>query len=303
VRRIGVIHNRTSRHNRVASADRAPPPGVLHESPQTHEDLDAALARLAAAGLDLLVIDGGDGTIREVLTRAPAHFVAGVPPIAVLPSGKTNALALDLGAPLGWGLQDALGAAGQGRFTRRAPLEVTRLGAGTPLARGFIFGAGAYVRAIDLAQRAHRLGAFNSVAIGLTLASAALRTLLGGPRSKWRRGVPMRLSPPGAAAPRQIFLLLASTLKRLPLGLKPFGPPSADLRTLLIEAPPTRLPQAIGPLLRGEQPEWLEPFGYRRRTVEALDLHLDGRFVLDGEAFTGGELQLTRGVELEFVKP
>ena len=51
-------------------------------------------------------MDGGDGTLREVLTALPGAF-ATPPLLAVLPSGKTNILALDLGTPHGWTLEAA----------------------------------------------------------------------------------------------------------------------------------------------------------------------------------------------------
>jgi hypothetical protein len=300
--RTGVITNPMSRRNRQGPSRQAAP-GVVTAAPADLPALDVALARFAAEGLDLLVIDGGDGAVREVLTRAPSRFGQALPPIAILPSGKTNALALDLGARPGWSLEQAIAGFEAGRLTRRAPLEVTRAGAAEPCLRGFIFGAGAYVQGIELAQKAHRAGAFDSIAVGVTLAVAAVRTATGGPTSSWRPGVPMRLGPPGASDRRQVFLLLAASLKRFPLRMKPFGPPSADLRTLVVDAPPRRLLRALPPLLMGAEPAWLETAGYRRRTVDSLDLSLESRFVLDGETYPGGELHVARGPELAFVKP
>jgi hypothetical protein len=75
------------------------------------------------------------------------------------------------------------------------------------------------------------------------------------------------------------------------------------MRTLVVDAPPRRLVQALPPLFRGGEVDWLEDAGYHRRTVAAFDVVLDSRFVLDGEAFAGGELHVGRGPELEFVKP
>ena len=301
--RTGVIHNPRSRWNR-RGGPRPTRDGVLEAAPATREALDEALARFAAEGLDLLVIDGGDGTVREVLTRAPSHFRQGLPRLAVLPSGKTNALALDLGAPMGWTLEAAMEAAGRGRVTHRAPLEVTRLGAEAPLVRGFIFGAGVYVRATELAQRTHRLGAFNSLAVALTLAAAAVQTLAAGPGSHWRAGVPMRLQCGDAPAePKPVFLLLASSLERLPLDVKPFGPPGPGLKTLTVEAPPRRLLRALPPLLAGDEPAWLEAAGYRRGVAGAFDVQLDSRFVLDGESFAGGQLRVAEGAPLAFGAP
>src|SRR5687768_18583653 len=48
----------------------------------------------------MLVINGGDGTVQATLTELHngGHFGDQPPPVAVLPSGKTNLIALDLGA-------------------------------------------------------------------------------------------------------------------------------------------------------------------------------------------------------------
>src|SRR3546814_14166017 len=87
-----------------------------------------------------------------------------MPRRAILPSGKTNALALDLGVPLDWAVADVVEAAVRGQFVRRAPIEIYRDGADQPDVRGFLFGAGAFVRATKVAQRTHRFGAFNGLA-------------------------------------------------------------------------------------------------------------------------------------------
>lgn len=304
MKRAGVIHNPKSRHNRGVEAPRGSD-AVLVEAPRGRQALDETLARFAEENLDLLVIDGGDGTVREVLTRAPRHFGKGLPALAVLPSGKTNALAFDLGAPPGWSIKGALQSAREGRFRARRPIEVFRAGEETPLVRGFIFGAGAFVRATDLAQRTHKLGAFEDVAVGLTLGGAVFRTLFGGPRSGWRSGEPMRIgfgdAPPCTG---DIFLLLASTLERLPLGVQPLGPPDRGrMRSLAVEAPPRRLLRALPRLLSGAETPWLAEAGYHQRVDERIEVDLDTSFVLDGETFPGGQLSLRLGAPLQFVTP
>src|SRR3546814_6394575 len=76
--------------------------------------LNETLERFAAEGVDLLVVDGGDGTVRDVISAAPAAFGDRMPRMAILPSGKTNALALDLGVPLDWAVANVVEAAARG---------------------------------------------------------------------------------------------------------------------------------------------------------------------------------------------
>jgi diacylglycerol kinase family enzyme len=276
------------------------------ESPHSHDELDATLARFAACGIDLLVVDGGDGTVRDVLTQASAHFTHGLPMMAVLPSGKTNALALDLGAPGGWPLEAALESARKGRTRTRRPLEVIRAGEETPLARGFLFGAGVFVRATDMAPDTHRMGAFEGLAIAMTFGAAAFQTFFGGQRSGWRAGERMRVGFAGEPAHSEdVFLILASTLERLPLGAQPFGPPRTDglIRSLTVGAPPKRLLNALPIILSGADTPWLEKAGYRRRALEHFEVALETSFVLDGEVYHGGQLDVRAAPPVEFVVP
>lgn len=299
--RTGLIWNQHSHRNRGAGRDPLPD-GVLDVVPEDESQLFSELRRFKAAGVELLVIDGGDGTVREVLTRLPEAWGGSTPRLAVLPSGKTNALALDLGVPLGTTFEQMLAAAAVDRTKRRTCLEVLRPGQTLPERRGFLFGTGAFVRATELAQRNHGLGLFDNAAIGVTLAGATVRTLLGGPNDPWRRGEAVKLSTSGRGL-QAMFVIMASTLKRFPLGLRPYGEPREGLKVLSAAAPPKRLLRALRLILPGRDAPWLEAAGYRRHDVDRFDLDLPGAFVLDGEIFEGGDLSVRQGPQLEFVIP
>ncbi len=276
----------------------APAPGVLVAEPGTPAELAEALRAFARHGLDLLVVDGGDGTVREVLGLAPEAFGDGLPRMAVLASGTTNVLATDLGAGPGWSLADAIASP---RTVVRAPVEVRRLDAPEPLRRGFVFGAGAYVEAVRLSRRAHHTrGLGRVVVVSAALAGAGARTAIGGRKSALRAGVSMRVQH-GREEAR--FLLLASTLERLPLGVKPFGPRRAGLKVLDVAGSPRRLRFALPLLLAGRDRPWLAEAGYRRADPERLHVVLRTPYVLDGEEFEGGDLVLTRGAPITFVVP
>ena len=64
------------------------------------DQVGTALETIARVRPKMLVINGGDGTVQAALTELynGGHFIDGPPPVAVLPSGKTNLIALDLGA-------------------------------------------------------------------------------------------------------------------------------------------------------------------------------------------------------------
>jgi diacylglycerol kinase family enzyme len=64
------------------------------------DQIGAALRTIARVKPKVLVINGGDGTVQVALTELHhgGHFGDDIPPVAVLPNGKTNLIALDLGA-------------------------------------------------------------------------------------------------------------------------------------------------------------------------------------------------------------
>ena len=73
---------------------------IFHYEVERADQIGEAMATIARVQPKLLVINGGDGTVQAALTELynGGHFGANPPPVAVLPSGKTNLIALDLGA-------------------------------------------------------------------------------------------------------------------------------------------------------------------------------------------------------------
>ncbi|GGB18970.1 diacylglycerol kinase [Sphingomonas metalli] len=302
---IGIVCNPRAHRNHGA-AYAAGTPGadrVIVTAPRTMEDLAEVLTDFAARGIDLLVIDGGDGTVRDVLTAAGDLWRGAWPAIAVIPSGKTNALAIDLGLPTGWSLADAVAAVANGRLETRRPIEVQAVGEAMPM-RGFLLGAGAFVKATALAQHTHRWGAFNTIAVGLALAWAITLTLFGSRRNSWRAGEAMDLrlfASPVERAP--LYMLLASTLQRMPAGLKPFGRVREGLKLMAVDAPPRWMSLAVPAILSGSEAAWLEQAGYRRRDVAGFEVAPETGYILDGELFAGGTLTVGQGPLLCFVVP
>ncbi len=311
-RLIGLISNPRSHRYRQQAATLLRRPDILSAAPRTRAELCDVLADFAHRGIDLLAIDGGDGTIRDVLTCAGSLWGDAWPDIALLPSGKTNALAVDLGVPAGWTLDDAIEAAVHGEMVQRSPIAIERRGSAEPAVRGFLFGAGAFVDATELAQHTHRAGAFNGLAVALALTGAIASTMFGGAASRWRAGSRMRLRFREGAQPMhgyaaqsdgRRYMMLASTLDRLPVGLKPFGARRGGLKALVVDGPPRRLALNLLPLLSGSETERLERDGYHRIDADAIEVDLDGGFILDGEIFPGGGYLLRKAPPLRFITP
>ncbi|MFN2259767.1 MAG: diacylglycerol kinase family protein, partial [Parasphingopyxis sp.] len=73
---------------------------IFHYEVEDVGQIDVALQIIARVKPLILVINGGDGTVQAAMTEIHhgRHFGDDPPPVAVLPNGKTNLIALDLGA-------------------------------------------------------------------------------------------------------------------------------------------------------------------------------------------------------------
>ncbi|MFL6829486.1 MAG: diacylglycerol/lipid kinase family protein [Sphingomicrobium sp.] len=75
-------------------------PDIFHYEVEAADQIGEAMKVIARVRPKVLAINGGDGTVQAALTEIynGGHFGDEPPPVAVLPSGKTNLIALDLGA-------------------------------------------------------------------------------------------------------------------------------------------------------------------------------------------------------------
>ncbi|MEL6530432.1 MAG: diacylglycerol kinase family protein [Pseudomonadota bacterium] len=310
--KVGVIYNPRSHGNKGADFDCGICPHVFISQPGDRSQLPEALAELAARGIDLLVINGGDGTVRDVLTCGLGVFGDDWPAVAVLPKGKTNALTADLGVPADWTLQDATDALDAGGRVHRRPIEIAAPDNTGTNVLGFILGAGAFTTATQAGQSAHRLGAFNGLAVGVTALWALAQSVFASRQNKWRRGSRMNImlgrgeapmAHSGLGDPEFRQLLFASTLERLPAGIAPFGKLKAGLKLVVVDQISRRSTALIPAILRGHFQRKLRERGIHQLSASQFTLDIDDQFILDGEAFPAGRYRIGQGPELEFVTP
>lgn len=311
---VGIIRNPRSHRNKGVTPEMAECYNILTETPRTREELHRTLAAFAKRGIDYLVVDGGDGTVRDVLTCGGEIYGGDWPALIVLPKGKTNALTVDLGLPNQWSLAEAMAAAQRGRTATRRPLRVTSADGGEGLAmQGFILGTGAFSIATEAGQEAHRRGAFNSFAVGLTILWGIIQTLLGRAGNPWRQCTPTRITDratgedlphPGPGRADERYLAVATTFEKFPLGARPFGrDPAPGLKLAVIDWPVRWMMALLPVILFGVYGRLLARNGAQRFRASELELEIGGSFILDGEAFPAGRYVLDEGPLLTFVVP
>lgn len=309
---VGVIRNPRSHRNKGLVPEMGDRPNVLTRVPATRDELAENLAEFAKRGISLLAVDGGDGTVRDVLTCGASSFGANWPGLIVLPKGKTNALAVDLGLPKHWSLAEALEAARTGSVVERRPVVVDFPGGPHGQVTGFILGAGMFNIATSAGQTAHRFGAFNSLAVGVTTVFGILQAMFGIGPSPWRKCWKFRIfaGADGTELPHSghgdidmRYALLISTLTNFPLGMKLFGRHKSGLKYLLVDAPLRRVAITSPFVMAGLDRPWLAGLGVHRGKLEQTVMEVQDNFIMDGEAFPPGRYNLQMGPALKFIAP
>ena len=307
---VGLVRNaRSHRNNGVAPAHAHD--DVIVRTPEKRSELPGILEEFARQRVDAIAIDGGDGTVRDVITCGAGIFGASWPKLIVLPNGKTNALAYDLGVPVGWSLGEALDAARRGNSVRRKPIVISQREDETAQVRGFIMGTGIFNACVQLGQRSHDLGAFNAAAVGVTAAWSVLQALLGAKGNAWRKGSPMvlrhgdgrEIAHYGGLPGDERYLTLATTLESFPAGIDPFRGVDAPLKLGVLDNPGRGILLRIGALARGTASEKTKARGVHLLGGDRFEIDLADTFILDGEAFPAGHYTLSTGTALRFVVP
>lgn len=305
-RKIAVISNPRSHRNQHRPL--VIPEGIRVLEPDTRPELRRVLGELVAEGVELVIVAGGDGTVRDVLTCGADLWAGAMPDIGVLPCGKTNALAIDLGIPDDADVCDLVAGWRNGRTVERSAIEISRVGEGKPVF-GFLFGAGVFVDATELAQRTHRWGAVNNLAVALSIAGAVITTVFGGSRSSWRRGKQMAIRYGAGARPHHgaalqstgaRFIVLATTMERLPAASAVFANQRRGMKSIVVDAPPRRFLRNFIQVMRGKIGPELERNGVHRVDASEIAIDLEGGFVLDGERFPAGDYVLREGAPIRF---
>ncbi|MBX3024842.1 acylglycerol kinase family protein [bacterium] len=319
--RTGVINNPLSFRNRRRHVLPAlldvlrDHPWVAHHEVHQPEEIVAATQTLLGDGCELIVVNGGDGTVQAVLTGLFSHRpVDGLPLLAVLPGGTTNMVAADIGAmsrPVAT-LQRVLATARAGCLRGDAvqrPVMRVEITPETPPIYSMFFGTGAIYHGIRFCrQYVATLGLRGEIGPGVALAVFLSKIALGHGGSMFP---PLHLSGrlDGRPLATGAYIgALVSTVSRQFLGLRPFwGEESAPLKYTAMSYAPQHLWRAAPAVMRGRPNRFVSPEnGYTSHNAHELELHLDCGFTLDGELHTprpGTAVRLRSGYHASFLRP
>ncbi|WP_161958857.1 diacylglycerol/lipid kinase family protein [Ferruginivarius sediminum] len=285
-RRSGGSHDHLEQVGAVADAH-----GLLHVATGELDELEGALKSFAARGVEILAINGGDGTLDAALTAMRnRHIFEREPAIALLRGGTTNMVHDDVGlsgkpANALSRLISACQEAVPDRLIRSRRAIAVRRGDAGEATYGFFFGTAAVPRAIRMTrQRLHTRGLAGPVGDSLSLIWTMLRLATGHiANDPVLHPEPLSWSLDGGAwHEAETVLMVATTLDRLLLGLRPVSP-DGGFGVAGLTWPYRRLWLRLPAFVRGRGAD--RGGGLWRARGERLAVCCGAGYTLDGELF------------------
>lgn len=286
----GAILAVLAKHPEVLQREAVDPPGVAQ-----------ALREFSESGVELVIINGGDGTIHAVLTVLGNDQPFNKQPLlALLRAGTTSMLPRDVGLPgapaaalarlLAWS-----SSTNASLTLRSRPVLQVRRGEGAPALFGMFFGAGAICQGIKLFHSKDNPMAWRGQLMPTITMLRLLLAILFRDRDKIVPFVTTTRLDERAPEERSDLFILVSSLERLFLGMRPYwGTEDGPLRFTAVDTEPKYLLRILVSLFRSKKSRHATAVnGYHSHNVENVQLVMNGEFTLDGELYTAGEGTVT----------
>jgi hypothetical protein len=285
-------------------------PDIFHYEVEKADQVGEALRTIARVRPKMLVINGGDGTVQAALTEIynGGHFGKEPPPVAVLPSGKTNLIALDLGAPGDpiKALERLLEIAQADLSPHIVARELIALRCGTgeqnPVIGMFLGGAGLADTILYCREKIYPLGLPNGISHALT-AVAVLARLLLRLRSSFLPPQPTKLAVSwrnSQSLTGRFSVLAVTTLDKVLLSGELRGLKRGALRLVAIEERPASLLRAFFATLAGKLGH-SEVRGVHFEESDEISIEGESsKVILDGETFRA---EIGRPIFLKLAQP
>ncbi|HEX9241147.1 MAG TPA: diacylglycerol kinase family protein [Anaeromyxobacter sp.] len=310
---IGIVNNPRARRNRGRPAlarrlrEQLGDDGEVADA-STPDELVRAVERFRAGGVDVVAVNGGDGTGHFVVTElARAFGSAPLPKILLLRGGSMNTVANGhgiAGRPEHI-LQGILDQRRRGFPLRTAARDLLRVSADEADPRyGFIFGTGAIVSFLDRYNRDPRTSPARAA---LLVAQGICSAIVGGPFAEaLGRRERLRVATDGDEWEDGSFLAVAAaSTPEAGFGFRAFhrcGEQPGSFHAVGVTGSLAQLVLSLPRLRRGRP--------WRRRVAQdevARELVLEGeapRFTVDGDLYSAARtVRIETGPPVEIVLP
>ncbi len=282
------------------------PTGSYHHISENKSDLPLLLRKAADDNIKHVLIEGGDGTVRTVMTALLNSYQDDqpLPAVSILPSGTTNQIARNLGLKKFSDMK----AINKGQFKSiEMPLVKIRFkgqpeSVSNPL-YGFLFSTGALPHVSRFAQ--DKLNS-KGVGGGTAVVGAVLKAVTGNkdtlmpPAKHKMRG---RIDERMIVKEKGVALgTVMTTLPTLMLGLDPFwGTEDAPLRMTWAKADSQKLGRTVAGLWMGRKQDRAGD-GFYSHNIERLSLRTKAPATLDGDFLdvSGQKLLITASRPVTF---
>jgi hypothetical protein len=291
-------------------------PDIFHYEVEDIGQIAKALEMIARVKPKVLVINGGDGTVQSALTELyhGGHFEGTPPPVAVLPNGKTNLIALDLGAegdPLE-ALSQIIEVAKGDMAKHIVVRELIALSDGSEGARPvlgmFLGGAGLAATILYCRHKIYPLGLPNGLSHFLTVIAVLFSAFISVKASFLpERSKPVSISfIPNGELHGTFSVLIVTTLEKLLLGGQAGSNKQRGLmKFLAVDQKPLAMLKMIAASLRGKLGQTtMRGVHFQHGDVIRIDSE-HSNVVLDGEVFQahrGSPIVLRSTAPVPFLK-
>jgi diacylglycerol kinase family enzyme len=310
---IGIVNTPRARRNRGRPAlarrlrEQLGDDGEVADA-STPDELARVVERFRASGVDVVAVNGGDGTGHFVVSElARAYGDAPLPKILLLRGGSMNTVASGHGIAgrpdriLG----EVLDRRRRGFPLRTAARDLLRVAAdGAEPRHGFIFGTGAIVAFLD---RYNRTPATSPVRAALLVVRGVCSTIVGGPFAEaLGRRERLRVATDGDEWEDASYLAVAAaSTPEAGFGFRAFhrcGEQPGSFHAVGVTGSLVQLALSLPRLRRGRP--------WRRRVAQdevARELVLEGeapRFTIDGDLYAAARtVRVETGPPVEIVLP
>lgn len=312
--RIGLFLNPFSHRNKSVKAD------LAHELSRYQKDLFTvfvekseqkvfnAVKQMRAEGIRTIIIDGGDGTVSRCLTAISQIYPDNdLPDIAILPSGNTNLIAVDVGYGMRGiqAIRDIIASGHTCTLKRRRPIRMIWPDGSRPQVLGMFGGCTGFERAIRIAHNPTLLkSAPHALGVIVSLTMTIFSIFIPSKREIWLAGQKFRRD--GNPETRNSALMLVTSLEHLTYGIWPFwGKGNKGFYFLNVYAHPPKVLINFFHFLRGKFPKSITKNpAFESSRVERMTINIDSCFVMDGELYptdSHGKITLEEGPVFNFM--